>query len=153
LDSLGKQNNSRASAEPDLIARRSATFVDRLHGARRLARHFVDGTEMVRSFREMRQRTTVAVSLGTVLPMLAITVIAALGSPKFACGDMSGLPISLVVPKEDRIASALTEHRRRALLPEPSRRRALRRHVGLSQGVIADALGVSPPTASRYEAG
>ena len=55
--------------------------------------------------------------------------------------------------KEDRISSALTEHRRRALLPEPSRRRALRRHVGLSQGVIADALGVSAPTASRYEAG
>ena len=54
---------------------------------------------------------------------------------------------------DDRIASALTEHRRRALLPEPSRRRELRRRVGISQSIIADAIGVSAPTASRIEAG
>lgn len=55
--------------------------------------------------------------------------------------------------KENRIDFAFSEHRRRAFLPAPSRRRALRRRVGLSQSVIADAIGVSPPTLSRYEAG
>ena len=51
------------------------------------------------------------------------------------------------------IQSALTEHRRRALLPEPSQRRALRRRVGLSQSVVADAIGVTSAMVSRYEAG
>jgi len=55
--------------------------------------------------------------------------------------------------KENRIDFAFSEHRRRAFLPAPSRRRALRRRVGLSQSVIADAIGVSAPTVSRYEAG
>lgn len=51
------------------------------------------------------------------------------------------------------IEFALTAHRRRALLPEPSQRRALRRRVGLSQSVIAYAIGVTPAMVSRYEAG
>ena len=51
------------------------------------------------------------------------------------------------------IQSALTKQRRRALLPESSQRRALRRRVGLSQSVIADAIGVTPAMVSRCEAG
>jgi transcriptional regulator with XRE-family HTH domain len=51
------------------------------------------------------------------------------------------------------IQSALAEHRRRALLPDPSRRRALRRNAGLSQSIVANAIGVTPAMVSRYEAG
>jgi DNA-binding transcriptional regulator YiaG len=68
------------------------------------------------------------------------------------CRELSRLPI-VVGMKENRIDFVLGELRRRASLPEPSRRRALRRRVGLSQSVIADAIGVSPPTVSRIEAG
>ena len=155
-DPLCAQLGGRATNLSPVLARIASARRPPSHVASSVAWHVGDDADRDRgglSVHGDRLRTTIAVSLGIVLAMLAITVIAALGSPKFACGDMSGLPISLVVPKEDRISSALTEHRRRALLPEPSRRRALRRRVGLSQGVIAEALGVSPPTASRYEAG
>ena len=49
--------------------------------------------------------------------------------------------------------SVLAEQRRRARLPEPSQRRDLRQRVGLSQSVVAAAIGVSAPMVSRYEAG
>jgi transcriptional regulator with XRE-family HTH domain len=52
-----------------------------------------------------------------------------------------------------RIALAIATHRRRSLLPEPDVRRELRARVGLTQSVIAGALGVTPPTVSRWEAG
>lgn len=50
------------------------------------------------------------------------------------------------------IQTALTERRRRALLPEPSQRRALRKRVGLSQSAVAGAIGVSAAMVSGYEA-
>jgi DNA-binding transcriptional regulator YiaG len=96
---------------------------------------------------------TIAVSLGAVSAMPAIARIAVASAPEhLTCREVSRLPIAIGM-NENRFEAALGEHRRQAALPEPSRRRALRRRVGLSQSVIADAIGVSPPTVSRIEAG
>ena len=49
---------------------------------------------------------------------------------------------------------ALLAHRARLRrLPDPSIRRALREHHGLSQGQLADLLGADRASVSRYESG
>jgi DNA-binding transcriptional regulator YiaG len=92
-------------------------------------------------------------SLGAVVGVLQIAQVCVTRPPEnLTYGELSTLPIAIEM-NENRFDAALGEYRRRASLPEPSRRRALRRGVGLSQSVIADAIGVSPPTVSRIEAG
>ena len=48
---------------------------------------------------------------------------------------------------------AIQERRRREALPDPAMRRVLREHAGVSQEILADAIGVSRPSVSRYESG
>ena len=52
----------------------------------------------------------------------------------------------------DTLACALTRARRRRL-PDPAIRRLLRERAGLSQRELAEALGVSRPTVTRWELG
>lgn len=52
----------------------------------------------------------------------------------------------------DRIEQLLGE-RRQAYLPPPTIRREIRARAGVTQGQLAQALGVSPPALSRWEAG
>jgi DNA-binding transcriptional regulator YiaG len=52
----------------------------------------------------------------------------------------------------DPLDAALTRARRRRL-PDPAIRRLLREQAGLSQDELAEALGVSRPTVTRWELG
>lgn len=54
---------------------------------------------------------------------------------------------------EDKFTRAIAESRARKLLPHPVARRALRLHTGVTQAMIAEVIGVSRPSAARYEAG
>lgn len=47
----------------------------------------------------------------------------------------------------------IEESRQRRRLPDPQARRALRKRLGVSQRMVADAVGVSRPTVTRWESG
>jgi predicted transcriptional regulator len=53
----------------------------------------------------------------------------------------------------DPLDALLARQARLRRLPAPSIRRALRVHHGLSQGQLADLLGVDRASVSRYESG
>ena len=53
----------------------------------------------------------------------------------------------------DPLDALLAHQARLRRLPEPSIRRALREHHGLSQGQLARLLGVDRASVSRYESG
>jgi transcriptional regulator with XRE-family HTH domain len=55
--------------------------------------------------------------------------------------------------REDRLREALTQARQRRRLPDPAARRSLRERAGISQGALADAVGVSSGAVSRWESG
>jgi HTH-type transcriptional regulator/antitoxin MqsA len=54
---------------------------------------------------------------------------------------------------DDALDALLARQARLRRLPDPSIRRALREHHGLSQGQLADLLGVDRASVSRYESG
>ena len=54
---------------------------------------------------------------------------------------------------DDPLDAILARQARLRELPTPPIRRALRRHHGLSQGELAELLGVDRASVSRYEAG
>ena len=54
---------------------------------------------------------------------------------------------------DDPLDALLARQARLRELPAPSIRRALRVHHGLSQGQLADLLGVDRASVSRYESG
>jgi len=54
---------------------------------------------------------------------------------------------------EKRFEDALNEARQRRHLPSPAVRRGLREAAGLSQAIVANALGVSREAVSLWESG
>ena len=54
---------------------------------------------------------------------------------------------------DDPLDALLARQARLRELPAPPIRRALREHHGLSQGEVADLLGVDRASVSRYESG
>ena len=53
----------------------------------------------------------------------------------------------------DALSTALDTARGRRRLPAPALRRQLREAAGIPQAVLAQTLGVAPPTVSRWESG